>query len=392
MTAQISERGACPVSEEQEVLAAPRKVRRRGAGYIAESMAVPLSCAAGHENMATLHEPPIGSKATAQPEPGTTSREEDRRDPTEEKYDELTPPGQPSLRSQLSALTNEQMEQRLRSDFELSPREVALEEFAPGFRARRKEELLTSLLDAYAAAHAAAQLSSSSFRVRSYIYEDAPGVALPDSLTAPLLRALRNMSWKENARPGVQSSGYAVLKRQPAASPPASSHPFPQKAIPEHDIRVVRRTILELAAAVLQSEPANPGANHRALDAEEAASEDSAARPGCCGKAAQFEFTALAISRNFSASPHVDRNDVCPQYALSLGDFDAREGHGALCVEESPFQASARDPPRSPCAAPHLACPLVFLFQCRRTSLLESLRGKDARERERVREQVAHAR
>ena len=45
-----------------------------------------------------------------------------------------------------------------------------------------------------------------------------------------------------------------------------------------------------------------------------------------------FEYDRLAVTRNFTGSPHVDKDDVTFQYALSLGDF-AQSGGGELVVE-----------------------------------------------------------
>jgi hypothetical protein len=48
-----------------------------------------------------------------------------------------------------------------------------------------------------------------------------------------------------------------------------------------------------------------------------------------------FRFSAVAVTKNFIGSPHVDRHDVTHQYALSLGSFDHKKG-GQLCVESDP--------------------------------------------------------
>merc|ERR1719265_2154166 len=98
---------------------------------------------------------------------------------------------------------------------------------------------------------------------------------LPDSATTPLLVALRMIDWKENVRPSVHASGYVVLKR-----------PYELSVQPrwrEDDPRAVRRRVWELSEALLR-----------------------AASP----KAAEFGFTAIAVSKNFRGSPHVDKNDL----------------------------------------------------------------------------------
>eukprot|EP00041_Stephanoeca_diplocostata_P036856 m.1364155 g.1364155 ORF g.1364155 m.1364155 type:complete len:153 (+) comp24946_c0_seq36:1849-2307(+) len=46
-----------------------------------------------------------------------------------------------------------------------------------------------------------------------------------------------------------------------------------------------------------------------------------------------FEYSNIAVSKNFVGSPHVDSSDISYQYALSVGDFSAG---GELCVEVCP--------------------------------------------------------
>ena len=45
-------------------------------------------------------------------------------------------------------------------------------------------------------------------------------------------------------------------------------------------------------------------------------------------------YSAIAVSKGFVGSPHIDTYDVGPQYALSLGDFTG----GSLMVEAGPKQ------------------------------------------------------
>ncbi|CAE8616285.1 unnamed protein product, partial [Polarella glacialis] len=111
----------------------------------------------------------------------------------------------------------------------------------------------------------------------------------------------------ENVRPNVHAAGYVVLKPPHELKTPPRWH--------ESDPRAVRRRVWELAAALLQSVGSR--------------------------KAAEYRFTAIAVSKNFRGSPHVDKNDVSVQYALSLGDFEA--GGGELCVEENAFVSRAFD-------------------------------------------------
>ena len=43
------------------------------------------------------------------------------------------------------------------------------------------------------------------------------------------------------------------------------------------------------------------------------------------------KYTAVAYTKNFEGSPHIDTRNTGPFYGLALGDFNA--GGGALCVE-----------------------------------------------------------
>lgn len=207
--------------------------------------------------------------------------------------EDLTIPGaQPSLRAQLEAFTIEQLASRLEA-LGVAVRQPSTEEFVSGFKAQRKRELLDELCAEYAreAAPPREVLRSA-------------GIEVPQVAAAELLSALSIMDWKENVRPGVDASGYVVLKR-----------PYELSTAPrwrDSDPRAVRRRVWELSEALLQSVSA---------------------------KAAAFAFTAIAVSRNFRGSPHIDKNDRSVQYAMSLGDFS--EGGGELCVEESPFVVRA---------------------------------------------------
>jgi hypothetical protein len=49
-------------------------------------------------------------------------------------------------------------------------------------------------------------------------------------------------------------------------------------------------------------------------------------------------YSAIAVSKGFVGSPHIDTYDVGPQYALSLGDFTG----GSLMVEAGPKKVPTR--------------------------------------------------
>lgn len=210
--------------------------------------------------------------------------------------------GQPTLDEQLNALTLTDMEERLEVIGE-KVRQPEAHEYTAGFKIRRRAELLQTLCAAYAARVIT--------QPRVVVHDDVTGFQLSQAYTAPLLEAVRMMDWKENARPLVQSSGYVILKRPWELKP---LHPRATGEGPrwhDQDPRMVRRRVWELAQALLSN---------------------------ATSKSAAFEFSNIAVSKNFLGSPHRDRNDKSVQYALSLGDFD---GGGELCVEEGPFVVRA---------------------------------------------------
>ena len=225
----------------------------------------------------------------------------------------LAPGEMPPLREQLSALSIEAMEERLRDTFERPPRAPAPSEFVEGFKAARRAELLDALCVAYAEAE-------DPWKLTTRLVRRERGRALPAGRVDELLAALRDMDWKTHVRPGVRAAGYCVVTRPPPLPPP---HPRADPSKPADaaarwgakDPRVVRRRVWELAAALLR---------------------DAIGRP--------WDYTALALTKDFAGSPHVDRNDIAPQFALSLGAFDAADGAaGALCVEEGPFHVCMID-------------------------------------------------
>ena len=115
---------------------------------------------------------------------------------------------QPPLEAQLAALPLEELEARLHLYGE-TVRQPKPHEFTKGFKQRRRSELTAHLVEAYRRRPA-----------RTLVC--ALGWPLADSVTGPLLAALQTFDWKENLRPQVQASGYAILK-PPPIRPPAPS-------------------------------------------------------------------------------------------------------------------------------------------------------------------------
>ena len=47
-------------------------------------------------------------------------------------------------------------------------------------------------------------------------------------------------------------------------------------------------------------------------------------------------YTAIAVTKQFEGSPHIDTENVAPFYGLSLGNFTG----GEVCVESGPFEVT----------------------------------------------------
>ena len=213
------------------------------------------------------------------------------------------PPGQPSLRDQLSPLTLEQMEERLHAALGIVPRRPSPQEEAlMGFKKQRKEELLDALVAAYGEASRRCSPQGAPTVRR---YRRIAGMQLDTALTDAMLAALKLVDWSQNTRTGVESSGYVILKQPEPLRPPRDPS-YPTPVWPEQDPRLVRRRVWAVAADLIASVP----------------------------EASSFQYTCLALSKNFVSSPHTDRNDLSVQYLLSLGDFS---NGGELCIEEDPF-------------------------------------------------------
>ena len=117
------------------------------------------------------------------------------------------------------------------------------------------------------------------------------GEPLQPAMRSRLLAALRALKWpKESARPGVTAEHYLVFSSRRGAADLGTRHPH-------HELRAACDELLHW----YRSAAADPTYRH----------------------------TAIAITKNFCGSPHIDTFDRCPQLAVSLGEFEG----GSLCVE-----------------------------------------------------------
>jgi len=137
------------------------------------------------------------------------------------------------------------------------------------------------------------------------------GIAPPTParpLLAALLNELRHTTFPQGAqreRQTVQAEGYIILQR------PAESHNGSQKA--------------RLAAAKLKQHARAWELAHALLKSVD---PDYAEL-----------YSAIAMTKQFVGSPHIDTENIGPFYGLALGNFDG----GQICVESTPFEVVEMD-------------------------------------------------
>lgn len=183
-------------------------------------------------------------------------------------------PNVPSLQQQLEPLTISQLRQRLRT-LGCATTDVEQRAQAAGGRLAKKQALLDLLCECYRDG-----------RLKRTERHTA-GTPVPAEILAPLLQELRSMRWPAKKRK-VQAEQYMVLGIPAAGSGPKLLDQYPR--------------LWELCSELMQS------------------------------LAGSFQYSSVAVTKNFVASPHVDMNDRSYQFALSLGDFHSG---GELCIEAS---------------------------------------------------------
>ena len=117
---------------------------------------------------------------------------------------------------------------------------------------------------------------------------------MPAALCEAMLTALRDLQWPvTSARPGVTADGYLVLSTKRSAESLGARHPH-------HPLR-------HLCDQLICWHQSSIGAS------------------------SSFPHTAIAVTRNFVGSAHIDQFDTGTQLAISLGDFEG----GAGCSRDS---------------------------------------------------------
>ena len=214
------------------------------------------------------------------------------------------------LRSQLEPLSTPQMRKRLDRTFGVH--------FSDSDeRAYDREAILQQLLACY---NDYDNNNNDERKGRSVRYEQ--GVPLEPSMVMSLLAEMESIQWPRTTRerPKVSAVGYVILQRPTAGD----DHDDGDDAVAGSK-RLTSKAKLE--AAKLQR---FRGIWTKAMEAMEQVDPKFAS-----------QFTALAVTKNFRGSPHIDTLNVAPFYGLSLGEFT--NGGGKLCVECSPTEVAEID-------------------------------------------------
>lgn len=131
-----------------------------------------------------------------------------------------------------------------------------------------------------------------------------PGVLLPvclQPLLPVLLTEMRATAWpphNERERPKINASGYIILAKPQEEGTTRAAKTL--QKVQKH------ARIWDLAAQVIEG-----------VDPDFAT-----------------KWTALALTKQFKGSPHIDHDNIGPFYGLALGDFQG----GGICVEAGPFE------------------------------------------------------
>ena len=193
--------------------------------------------------------------------------------------------------------------------------------------ARRAETLGYHTVEAYLAAEKAASdakeresppsTKAEKKPLPSPTYTRVRGAPIPPRLLENLRFALENTRWPAAShRRGVEAQKYLLVSSTP-------------RAMREAEATRETKTRKTQKSQTTTEDPKNP-CRHEASDPYGALKR--AAYRVLVWADPTFEYDRLAVTKNFTGSPHVDKEDVTFQYALSLGDF-AESGGGELVVE-----------------------------------------------------------
>ena len=204
------------------------------------------------------------------------------------------------LRSQLEPLSTPQLRKRLERTFGvflLQQQEDEEDENNNNENAHNREFIMERLLSCYKETP------------RTMRYER--GVPLPEATLQELLGEFETLVWPAaRERPKISAQHYMILQKPPIVA---------DADITETPIANTSARARKEAFKLKRYE----GIWNKAVLAITQVDSEFAER-----------FTALAVTKNFQGSPHIDTLNVGPFYAISMGNFT--NGGGRICVECSP--------------------------------------------------------
>jgi hypothetical protein len=201
------------------------------------------------------------------------------------------------LRSQLEPLSTPQLRKRLERTFGVSLLQKEDEQQVENNNenAHDREHVMQRLLSCYKETP------------RTMRYES--GVPLPEAILQELLAEFETLVWPAaRERPKISAQHYMILQK-----PPIADHA-------DTDTTTITSARARKEAIKLKR---YQGIWNKAVQAINQVDSEFAER-----------FTALAVTKNFQGSPHIDTLNVGPFYAISMGNFTT--GGGRICVECSP--------------------------------------------------------
>ncbi|KAL7519854.1 hypothetical protein ACHAWX_004602 [Stephanocyclus meneghinianus] len=186
------------------------------------------------------------------------------------------------LQSQLEPLSTPQLRKRLQRTFGISPNDEA-------DRAHDRDYIMTTLLECYRK-HGPREV------------RQERGTLVSAERRAALLAELEAIHWPRTTRerPKIRAEYYMILQK------PGSGKVDSVRTKKETAKLMKYKQLFDLAVDTLVE--VDPAFAHR--------------------------FTALAVTKNFVGSPHIDTLNVGPFYGISLGEFS---GGGKIAVECSPL-------------------------------------------------------
>lgn len=199
------------------------------------------------------------------------------------------------LRSQLEPISTPQLRKRLHRTFDVKIKDE-------DDKAYDREFVMKTLLDAYA----------QHCQIRTVRQER--GVPVNPEILEGLIQEMEAIAWPGTTRerPKIAAEYYMILQK-----------PVVDDTVHRSDNSTVTDTTTNNNSMNAKRQAAKLEKYRaiwdKAVDAIEQTDKEFADR-----------FTALAVTKNFKGSPHIDTLNVGPFYAISMGEFT---GGGRLCVE-----------------------------------------------------------